>query len=177
MTMKLYRPMSSYDRPKASFGESATKSKRRRAVQRGQAMLELCLVLPVLLLLLMGVIEFGRAAYFDIEVADAARAGALYGAQSMADANDQAAIKQAALNNEQDVASGSVTVASSLSCTCPGSGNVGTAADCTGGLGCTYPQVYVQVTVTYPLATLFQYPGIPDPITLTTISTMPVRQQ
>jgi len=52
--------------------------------QCGQAMLELALVLPVLLLLTIGLIEFGRVAYYSIEVSDAARAGAQYGAQSLA---------------------------------------------------------------------------------------------
>lgn len=136
-------------------------------------MLELCLVLPVLLMLTLGVIEFGRAACFDIEVADAARAGALYGAQSLADAIDQGGIRQAALNNEQDVDSANVTITPSFSCACPGSGTSGGCPQ----TGCSYPQVYVTVEVQYRLATLFQYPGIPDPIILTTISTMPVRQQ
>lgn len=175
MTMKLNH-LSSY-RGKG-HSEGAAKADSRRARQGGQAMMELCLVLPVLLLLLVGVIEFGRAAYFDIEVTDAARAGALYGAQSMADAADQLAITQAVLNNAQDVPAAQATITSSVSCTCPDSGTIGTAANCTGGaLGCTPAQVYVTVEVQYPLQTLFQFPGIPSPFNLTGISSMPVRTQ
>jgi Flp pilus assembly protein TadG len=139
-------------------------------------MLELCLILPVLLLLLLGTIEFGRAAYFDIEVADAARAGALYGAQSMADAADTGAITQAVQNNAQDIPTAQTTITSSVSCTCPGSGTVGTGGNCLGVEGCT-PQVYVTVQVTDIQPTLFQYPGIPDPFTLSSTSVMPVRTQ
>lgn len=176
MTMKLNH-LSSY-RGKG-HSEGAAKADSRRARQGGQAMMELCLVLPVLLLLLVGVIEFGRAAYFDIEVTDAARAGALYGAQSMADAADQPAITQAVMNNAQDVPPPPTsTITSTVSCTCPDSGTVGTVGDCTGGaLGCTPAQVYVTVEVQYPLQTLFQFPGIPSPFNLTGISTMPVRTQ
>lgn len=140
-------------------------------------MLELCLILPVLLLLILGTIEFGRALYFDIEVADAARAGALYGAQSMADAADAGAIAQAVQNNAQDIPTAQFTTnTSSVSCTCPGSGTVGTGGNCLGVLGCT-PQVYVKVTVVDSQPTLFQYPGIPNPFTLTSIAVMPVRIQ
>ena len=138
-------------------------------------MLELCLILPVLLLLILGTIEFGRAAYFDIEVADAARAGALYGAQSMADAADTGAITQAVLNNAQDIPPAQTTITSSVSCTCPGSGTIEHAA-LRNALGCT-PEVYVTVHVQDRQPTLFQYPGIPDPFTLTTTSVMAVRIQ
>lgn len=49
-------------------------------------MLEMAIALPILLLLLLGVIEVGRYAQLAILVADAARAGALYGAQNLATA-------------------------------------------------------------------------------------------
>ncbi|HBV86973.1 TadE/TadG family type IV pilus assembly protein [Desulfosporosinus sp.] len=43
--------------------------------ERGQAMVEMALVLPLLFLLLFGVIEMGRIGYSYITVSNAARAG------------------------------------------------------------------------------------------------------
>jgi Flp pilus assembly protein TadG len=57
-----------------------------REPERGQSLLEVALALPILLLLLLGIIEVGRYAQLAIVVADAARAGAIYGAQSSATA-------------------------------------------------------------------------------------------
>ena len=51
----------------------------RRAVsrrERGQAMVEFALVLPIFLLVLLGVFDFGRAIYAYNDVANAAREGA-----------------------------------------------------------------------------------------------------
>jgi Flp pilus assembly protein TadG len=64
----------------------------------GQALLETALMLP----LLLGIIEFGRVAYFSILVANAAHAGAHYGARSPASAADNAGMVQAALNEGQN---------------------------------------------------------------------------
>lgn len=50
--------------------------RRRRSDRRGQALVELALVLPLLLILLIGVIEFGRAWNAHQVITDAAREGA-----------------------------------------------------------------------------------------------------
>jgi Flp pilus assembly protein TadG len=46
---------------------------------RGQALVEFALVLPALLLLMLGIMEFGRAVYASNALANAAREGARYG--------------------------------------------------------------------------------------------------
>ena len=147
----------------------------RAPKQSGQAILELVLVLPVLLLLTIGVIEYGRAAYYYLEVADAARAGAQYASQSLADAEDLPNITKAALSNsQQDMMGAAVTVdPPQQSCGCPGDGVGGTCP----ASGCSYPLVYVTVTTEYTLNTLFQYPGIPTSFPLKLSSTMPVQRQ
>jgi len=164
------------DRRTKSLWRAPGKAASRSGKSSGQAMLELCLILPVLLLLILGTIELGRAAYFEIEVSDAARAGALYAAQSMADAVDGAGILQAVQKNAQDL---SLTNANlnlpPLVCVCPGSASV-TTGTCPGG-GCTNPQVYVTVNTSYSLSPLFQYPGLPATFPLHGSSIMPVRQQ
>jgi Flp pilus assembly protein TadG len=147
----------------------------RARKQRGQAMIELAIALPILLLLTIGVIEFGRVAYYSIEVSDAARAGAQYGSQSLADAANTANITQAALNDAPDIAATlTVNPPPGQSCVCPGSGSVAGACP---AAGCPYPLVYLTVTTSYTLNTLFQYPGIPTSFNLTGVSTMPVQRQ
>jgi Flp pilus assembly protein TadG len=47
----------------------------RRVVERGQALTEFALILPVLLLLLFGLLDFGRAIYAYNALANAAREG------------------------------------------------------------------------------------------------------
>ena len=45
----------------------------------GAALVELAFVTPILLVLVIGAVDFGRAYYVDLEVENAAHAGADYG--------------------------------------------------------------------------------------------------
>src|ERR1700730_16367545 len=67
--------------------------------ERGQSLVELPVVVPLLLLLLVGIIEIGRFAFYSILVSNAARAGAQYGAQSLATAGDTTGISTAGTND------------------------------------------------------------------------------
>jgi len=107
--------------------------------ESGQSLVELAILVPLLVLLLMGVIELGRYAQIAILVGNAARAGAAYGAQSLAQSADTNGIKTAAgndfQNNGQNVSL--LTVNSSFTCGCDSGGTV-TAEICNGsgsGLG------------------------------------------
>ena len=51
-------------------------SVRRRGVERGAAAVEFALILPLLILLIGGIIDFGRAYFTQIELTNAAREGA-----------------------------------------------------------------------------------------------------
>ena len=53
-------------------------SRRRRPRSRGQALVEFAVVLPVFLLILAGVIDFGLGLYSQMTVINAAREGARY---------------------------------------------------------------------------------------------------
>lgn len=63
---------------------------------RGQALLELALILPVLLLLVFGIIEFGRVFHAYLVVTQAAREGARVGVVGGTDSEITAAVEQAA---------------------------------------------------------------------------------
>jgi Flp pilus assembly protein TadG len=66
--------------------------------ERGQSLIELALLTPVLLMLVIGIVEMGRYASFGILVSNAARAGAQYGAQSLTKAADNTGIASAVQN-------------------------------------------------------------------------------
>ena len=140
--------------------------------QGGQSLVELALVLPVLLLLLVGIIEIGRFSYYSILVANAARAGAQYGAQNLATAADAGAIRAAARNDGLP----SLTVTPSQSCGCNGAAlNACSTIVPTCALP-EHPLVYVQVTATGTFTSLFSYPGLPGSVTLTSTEKMRVAQ-
>jgi Flp pilus assembly protein TadG len=145
----------------------------RRAAQAGQALLEVALVTPLLLLLAVGIIEIGRYAYYSILVADAARAGAQYGAQSLATAADTAGIRTAAENDGQNLAALRVTV--QHECGCTGS-SIGGGCPATACVSPNHALVYVKVTVTGKFNSLFKYPGIPQSIDCDSTELMRVAQ-
>jgi len=53
--------------------------------RRGAVTLEFALVVPVLVLLLTGILEFGRIGLLGVPIAEAARAGAIYGSMNPPD--------------------------------------------------------------------------------------------
>jgi len=139
------------------------------SLQGGQSLVELALVLPLLLLLLVGVLEIGRFAYYDILVANAARAGAQYGAQSLTAAADVDGIQTAAQNDGLST----LKVTPSLLCGC----SAGALGTCPSSSVCANPLVYIQVKAeATDFKSLFSYPGLPAKMTLTSTVTMRVSQ-
>jgi Flp pilus assembly protein TadG len=141
--------------------------------ERGQSLVELAFVLPVLLLLLVGIIEIGRFAYYSILVSNAARAGAQYGAQSLATAKDVAGIRAAANNDGQGGAG--LTVTPTQLCGCSGASLSG-ACPATLCVLPNHPLVYVRVQVDGSFAPLFNYLGFLNTIAVTTVEEMRVAQ-
>ncbi|HXW54823.1 MAG TPA: TadE/TadG family type IV pilus assembly protein [Candidatus Cybelea sp.] len=151
------------------------------AGERGQSLVEVALLTPLLLALLLGGIELGRYAYVSILIGSAARAGAAFASESLANSVNTTGIQTAAdndfQNNGQSVSS--LTVSSSVSCGCDSSGAV-TAQACTGGSAGTCSSghwvVQVSVAASGTFNSLFHYPGIPPSISLSKTSTMRVAQ-
>ena len=139
--------------------------------QSGQSLVELALLTPLLLLLLIGTVEMGRYAYIDILVANAARAGAAYGAESLPQSVDTAGIQAAANNDFQNNGiTATLNVTSSVSCGCDSSGTFTAAVSCTGvGAGtCVTGHwvVVVSVTASGTFTSMFKFPGIPGSLTM-----------
>jgi Flp pilus assembly protein TadG len=149
---------------------------------KGQAFVELALVLPIFILMLVGIAEVGRLAYASIEVSNAARAGVAYAAQNHTTAQDSANIQLAATNDAPEVSS--LTAATSQSCACESStGVMGALGSCTAistaAGSCPSPSrivLYVQVTTSAPVNTIFHFPGIPSTVTLRGFASMRAEQ-
>lgn len=127
--------------------------------RRGQSMVELALLVPVVALVLVAAADFARVYYMSTALVSAARAGAEYGAQSTTAASDTAGMKQAALNDATNLSG--VTATASKFCECPPStSHVSCLPTCSG------MEMYVQVNTSANFSTLVSYPGIPSTVTL-----------
>ena len=120
----------------------------RNRGDRGQALVELALIAPVLIILMLGVVDYGRIYFAYVSVTNGARIGADYAATDPQAATDTAGIRAAALGDTTDLLNQSesnpnVTVV--------------TANDSQGRL-------YADVTMTYTFTTLFPWPGLPTSI-------------
>jgi Flp pilus assembly protein TadG len=169
------------------LGRRSTLGRQLRS-ESGQSLLELALLTPILLILVIGLAEMGRFAYFDILVGNAARAGAAWGAQSLPTSADAADISTAAQTDFKNGAGlAGLTVTSSNVCGCDNGGTFTAAAACSGaGAGtCATGHwvVLVKVTAsgtfspifTYPAGGLFGFLNIPS-LTLSSTATERVAQ-
>ena len=135
-----------------------------RDSEAGNAMVELAVVMPILILIAIGVMDYGRVYFTSIAVANAARAGAEWGAQNLgAFATDAAGIQAFAQADGNEVAP--ITITSARVCRC-GSTVVtcGTTSDCGGGYGPAME--FVEVTASKSVALLIKWPGLPTSITV-----------
>jgi Flp pilus assembly protein TadG len=136
-----------------------------RASEHGGAMVEFAFLLPLLLVTVIGLVDFGRAGYEAMEIENAAHAGAFYGSRSKELAADKVGIKAAALADMgTEVDTKSVTVESERYCECPN----GASAKCDAVDPCAgiLASMYVRVRVDKPFLTIFTYPGVPHEIDL-----------
>jgi Flp pilus assembly protein TadG len=113
---------------------------------RGQSLVELALIAPVLIILMLGAMDYGRVYFAYTSVTNAARTGADYAASSSTAASDTTSIRAAAVAETSDLLN---TSASNPSV------SVATGTDSQGRL-------YADVTVSYEFDTLFPWPGLPS---------------
>src|ERR1700733_2314211 len=146
-----------------------------RSKERGSNIVEMAVLMTLLLLMVLGVIDFGRLLYIKIEVVNAVRAGALYGAQGPSTATDTTGITFAINNESADLSSAiSGIVAGPPVCQCVGGGNV--TCGTSGGCGAA-PQIEwltVRASVVYVPWFKFTYFGLPASFLIQSSATMPV---
>jgi Flp pilus assembly protein TadG len=90
---------------------------RFRRSTKGGALLELAVVFPVLLLLLIGVVDYGRMYFTSVAVANAARAGAEWGAFSPTNSVNDSGMQSFAALDGAEVA-GNFQITSRHYCRC-----------------------------------------------------------
>ena len=142
----------------------------RNESRAGSALVELALVLGLLLLILMGTIDFARIFFAGVTAVDAARACVQYGSQSNTYTGDFTGMQAAADENAQDLSA--TTPSSQRFCKCENGNDVNCVTEtCTEGA----PQIYVQVEMQSTFNTLVDFPGIPSVTGLTRKATFRVQ--
>ncbi len=149
----------------------------RNGSQRGNALVEFTLLVPVLLLLALGTADFGRIFYYAMVTSNAAHAGAAYGVRNNytnVTGMQNAAVQDTGLSSSQF----SISNVTEASCflRCP---------DSTAEMACTVSNlsscsteqayIYVRVRTQYVFNTLVNYPGVPASTTLHGLAVMRVR--
>ncbi len=139
-------------------------------------MVEFAIISPVLIFLLIGLIDVGRYTYYGILAANAARAGAQYGAQSVYTAIDSAGMESAAAADGQNLpnwqsASGSISAQHLCSI------NGATPTTCAAGTPAPNSIYYVKVEVNGQFPALIKYAGIPASIPVSGSAYMRVASQ
>ena len=142
------------------------------ANQKGISLIETALLIPVMLLMCCGAMDFARIVNAGITVANSARAGVQFGALTPGNSGNTAGMVQAAQSDAADLGVSNVTVTARNFCECTsGSGEVDCSTTCSGAT----PSGYVSVTAAYTFTPLVPYPGIPQGIVVTRTANMRVQ--
>lgn len=141
----------------------------------GIAFVEFALALPLLMMLLVGLMEIGRVAWYGIQIGNAAHSGAQYGAIP-GNGGDISGMQAVALaDGQQSVAAISATAQDVCSCWNGTSLSPATPVSSSCGVQCTNGGrqiTYVQVTATGTIPSLFNYTafGLPRSWTVTRVA-------
>lgn len=135
----------------------------------GVSAIEFAVVAGILSLLLLGICDFGLGFWEQMQVANAARAGA----ESAIKNGYNATNIQTAVTNATNLQGVQATPAPSSSCGCPDATSGVSAATC--GAGCpdgSTAGTFVTVNAQVSYQTLFVWPGIARPMTLASSATV-----
>jgi Flp pilus assembly protein TadG len=123
--------------------------------EAGSSLVEVACIMPLMLLILVGAVDFGQAYYVGIEVNSAATAGTAYGVSNFV---DTLGMQKAALLDASDVPS--MTAAATWGCEC--SDGTGASTNCLSLPSCGTNLVeYVDVNTSVDFKPLLAYPMIP----------------
>jgi len=143
---------------------------RSRQGERGAVVIEFALMILVLMLLALGVIDFGMAVQQGMVVSAAAHAGAVFGVGE-GNANNTSGMQSAAQSAAQGLVA--ITATASTWCTCSAGG---TAVSCSSLCNLVdTPIQYVQVQTSATVPMMFRFTGLPASIPLTGNATLRAR--
>jgi Flp pilus assembly protein TadG len=140
----------------------------RCARQKGSAIIETALLLPVLILMAVGTMDLARVFFAGIVVESAARAGVQMASFSVGKAGAFSETNAAAQADASGQGITGITTSSRTFCGC---NNSTSEVSCSTGT-CTVngvsrsPSGYVETTASYTFAATIPYPGIPRNIVL-----------
>src|SRR5262245_9808729 len=135
-----------------------------RSSQQGSALVEASLALPILALVLVGTMDFGRLFYRTMAITQAARAGAQFGTYIPGNANNIAGMQNAGLSAGSDITG--LTVTATRDCACYTTTETALACNLLGSCVGQW-RVYVNVTASGTFSTIINYPGIPQTVAAT----------
>jgi Flp pilus assembly protein TadG len=141
--------------------------------ERGSSTAELALILPVMIGLLLGALDYARVFYSAQAVTHAVTVGAMYGAQSVTKSLDTAGMESAATTAATDISGFTASAVRSCTCWSASAGTETSMGTCTST--CTSPSVvriYVTVAGTGVFHTFVNYPGIPTTVTISRTARM-----
>lgn len=143
---------------------TTTKHCNRSSHERGAALAELAVAIPILFVVMLGAIDFGRVWTEGLALSNAVRAGAQYGSESTLAAADTTGIKRSVREDLESMMDASEIKSISVTsyCECED----GTRVDCDDKCGLLQPHTYVQVRVDKTFQTMFPYPGVPKEVNL-----------
>lgn len=148
-------------------------TKNLRKNQAGAALVEAALTGPVLVMLVLGVVEFGRVAYIAIETSNAAKAAVAYGSQTQVTAVDTSGMQATAQLEASGLASQNVnlSVNTTANCACSSPDTSQAPFACTDTTAsCPDPSFVEQtlnVTVTATFQPIIHVGSFPGPFTIT----------
>jgi Flp pilus assembly protein TadG len=160
-------------------GRMGHRGGRSRRSETGAALVELAVALPLLAVILVGTIDFGRAFRTAMIVTNASRMGAQFGAQSLAKAADTTGIVAArdAILTANNITP-DVSPAPTLECQCATNTDViGASSACTPTFTCPSGQhvvVQLKVTAVATFSMTSPMPGLPRSVTISRASSMRV---
>ena len=135
-----------------------------RRSRQGNAIVEMALMLPVLMAICAGVVDFSRVMFYSVQVANAAQAGAQWACQSVGNSGNTAMISTVA---RDDAGLGTqMEVNSSRTCACSNGATVSCTAS---GGSCSdgkLPKVTVSVITRFAMPTFLPIPGVDGPVVI-----------
>jgi Flp pilus assembly protein TadG len=140
----------------------------KRSDQNGQSVVEFALVLPLLLILVLGITEFGLVLYDKAVITNASREGARAGIVAT-NARTVATIKSLAETVATSYCTGHLITFSSSTPTVVATPDGALGFSPTTGVG---NKVTVTVTYEYHWLVLPGFLGLPNPLTMTAVSVM-----
>ena len=138
---------------------------------RGQSLVEFALALPLMILILAGVVDLGRAFYAYVGITNAAREGARFAATAPNNASGiRARVRKELENSNLSIADDSQIPSPTCNSYVDGSTSLGGSVSCASAANGDY----VTVTVTYPFSFITGYIAGLSSITLSRAATMSI---